>query len=175
MIDEMVANLHKEQKGDDSLKDYCDKSFDEAEDKKKELDLSISDSETAMDEMSGAIKALTEEIEALEDGVKALDKSVAEATDMRKAENTEYKTLMANDAQAKEVLLWAKNRLNKFYNPKLYKAPPKRELSAEDTIVTDMGGTLAPTNPPGGIAGTGIFFAQVHAHTQKRAAPGPAP
>merc|ERR1719379_468500 len=85
---------------------------------------------------------------------------------------------MASDAQAKEVLLWAKNRLNKFYNPKLYKAPPKRVLSAEDTIVVDMGGTLAPTNPPGGIAGTGIFV-QVKAHTQRAkkddAAPGPAP
>merc|ERR1740127_197414 len=41
-----------------------------------------------------------------------------------------------------------------------------------------MGGTLAPTNPPGGIAGTGIFV-QIKAHTQRvqkdDAAPGPAP
>jgi hypothetical protein len=176
MIDEMVVNLHKEQEGDDSLKTYCDKEFDESDDKKKMLELSISDSETAIEETEGAIKTLTEEIEALEAGIKALDKSVAEATEMRKNENTEYKTLMANDAQAKEVLGWAKNRLNKFYNPKLYKAPPKRVLSAEDTIVTDMGGTLAPTNPPGGIAGTGIFFAQVSAHQQQhRAAPPPPP
>merc|ERR1719217_2029141 len=35
---------------------------------------------------------------------------------------------MANDSAAKELLDFAKNRLNKFYNPKLYKAPPKREL-----------------------------------------------
>merc|ERR1719213_1477310 len=48
------------------------------------------------------------------------------------------------------------NRLNKFYNPKLYKPPPKRELSAEDRIATSMGGTMAPTAAPGGIAGTGI-------------------
>merc|ERR1719262_1334913 len=32
------------------------------------------------------------------------------------------------DTSAKELLLFAKNRLNKFYNPKLYKAPPKRVL-----------------------------------------------
>jgi hypothetical protein len=63
---------------------------------------------------------------------------------------------MANDGAAKEVLGWAKNRLNKFYNPKLYVAPPKRELSEEDRITVNMGGTLAPTQPPGGIAGTGI-------------------
>jgi hypothetical protein len=46
--------------------------------------------------------------------------------------------------------------LNKFYNPKLYVAPPKRDLSEEDRITVNMGGTLAPTQPPGGIAGTGI-------------------
>merc|ERR1719327_2264071 len=174
MIDEMVANLHKEQEGDDSLKAYCEKDFDESEDKKKMLENSISDSETAIEETEGAIKTLAEEIESLQDAIKALDKSVAEATDIRKAEHTEYETLMANDAQAKEVLLWAKNRLNKFYNPKLYRAPPKRVLSAEDTIVVDMGGTLAPTNPPGGIAGTGIF-AQVSEHTQAFARPAPPP
>jgi len=49
-----------------------------------------------------------------------------------------------------------KNRLNKFYNPKLYKPPPKRELSEEDRITVNMGGTLAPTAAPGGIAGTGV-------------------
>merc|ERR1719247_369072 len=50
--------------------------------------------------------------------------------------------------------------MNKFYNPKLYKPPPKRELTEEERITLNMGGTLAPTNPPGGIAGTGIGFEQ---------------
>jgi uncharacterized coiled-coil protein SlyX len=169
MIDEMVANLKKEQADDDSKIAYCAKEFDEADDKKKGLELSVADSETAIEELKGSIAATTEEIEALEDSIKKLDKSVAEATEQRKAENADYKELMANDAMAKEVLLWAKNRLNKFYNPKLYKAPPKRDLSAEDQIVVDMGGTLAPTNAPGGIAGTGIaLLVQVSAHSQKQ-------
>merc|ERR1719223_2457740 len=50
--------------------------------------------------------------------------------------------------------------MNKFYNPKLYKAPPKRELSEDERITLNMGGTLAPTEAPGGIAGTGISFSQ---------------
>merc|ERR1712190_693335 len=54
------------------------------------------------------------------------------------------------------VVLWAKNRLNKFYNPKLYKAPPARDLSDEQSVTVGMGGTLAPTPAPGGIANTGI-------------------
>merc|ERR1719327_1609867 len=92
MIDELVANLHKEQEGDDSLKEYCDKELDESDDKKKQEELSISDSETAIEELNGVIKTLTEEIEALEDSIKALDKSVSEATELRKEENVEYKT-----------------------------------------------------------------------------------
>merc|ERR1719379_3096722 len=66
-----------------------------------------------------------------------------------------------------------KNRMNKFYNPKLYKPPPKRELTEEERITLNMGGTLAPTNPPGGIAGTGVGFQQTG--TSSVAAPPPPP
>merc|ERR1719174_3577133 len=63
--------------------------------------------------------------------------------------------------------------MNKFYNPKLYKPPPKRELTEEERITLNMGGTLAPTNPPGGIAGTGVGFQQTGASSL--AAPPPPP
>merc|ERR1719238_39532 len=76
--------------------------------------------------------------------------------DERKEENVEYTETMAADTAAEELLQLAKNRLNKFYNPKLYKPPPKRELSGEERIVVSMGGTAPPTAPPGGIAGTGV-------------------
>jgi hypothetical protein len=115
------------------------------------------------------IATLKEEIATLEKGIKALDKSVVEATEQRQEEHKESSELMASDAAAKELIIFAKNRLNKFYNPKLYKPPPKRVLSAEDSIVTSFGGTLAPTAPPGGIAGTGIaMLAQVSLHTQRK-------
>merc|ERR1719301_146945 len=102
------------------------------------------------------IKTLTEEMDALKTSIEELDVSVAKATEQRKDENAEFtETLAANNA-AKELIAFAKNRMQKFYNPKLYKPPPKRELSEEERITLNMGGTLAPTNPPGGIAGTGI-------------------
>merc|ERR1719238_2552515 len=89
-----------------------------------------------------------------------MDKQVAEATEQRKKENAEYKETMASDGAAKELLELARNRLHKFYSPKLYKAPPKRELSEEERITVNMGGTMAPTNAPGGIAGTGVGLVQ---------------
>merc|ERR1719502_2671560 len=80
---------------------------------------------------------------------------------------------MASDSAAKEILGFARNRLNKFYNPKLYKPPPKRELTDEEQATLAAGGTLAPTKAPGGIAGTGVtVLADVSAH---KAAPPPPP
>jgi len=172
MIDSMVVNLGKEQGDDDHLKAYCEASFDKTDDKRKILQNSISDSGASIDEMNGAIAQLTEEIAQLTAGVKALDKSVAEATALRQGENADYKQLMSDDATAKEVLSFAKNRLNKFYNPKLYKTPPKRELTAEERITVNLGGVVT-TAAPGGIAGTGIgaAFFQISSN----AAPPPPP
>merc|ERR1719265_2424405 len=172
MIDEMVVTLKAEQQSDDDKKEYCEMSFDQADDKKKALEREISNLGKAIDKDNEGIAALADEIKALEAGIKALDKSVAEATEQRKEENAEFTDLMANDGAAKDILGFAKNRLNKFYNPKLYKAPPKRELTAEDRITVNNGGTLAPTAAPGGIAGTGVtVLADVSAHV----APPPPP
>merc|ERR1719261_416673 len=119
---------------------------------------------------------LASEIEALEDGIKALDKQVAEATEQRKAEHAEYTELMSSNTAAKDLIGFAKNRLNKFYNPKLFKPAPKRVLSDEEKIYSSMGGELAPTPAPGGIAGTGIAaLMQVSAHNTQKDAPAPPP
>merc|ERR1719407_339837 len=48
MIDEMVVTLKTEQADDDAKKEYCAKEFDLADDKKKELERSISDLEKAI-------------------------------------------------------------------------------------------------------------------------------
>jgi len=175
MIDDMVAVLKKEQHDDNDKREYCNKQFDFADDKKKGLEHTVSDLETAIGKGKEEIAALTEEIKALEEGIKELDKSVAEATEQRKEENQEVTELLASDSAAKELLNFAKNRLNKFYNPKLYKAPPKRVLTDEDRATLAAGGTLAPTEgPTGGIAGTGItVLADVSAHNA--AAPPPPP
>merc|ERR1719487_3038780 len=126
------------------------------EDKKKGLELKISDLETSASEAEEAIKTLIAEIDALSDGIRKLDKSVAEATEVRKEEADDYTVFMSSNAAAKELIAFAKNRLQKFYNPKLYKAAPKRELTEEERATLVAGGTLAPTPPPGGISGTGI-------------------
>jgi len=178
LIDEMVATLKKEQLADDEKKEYCDTQFDISDDKKKELERTIADTDKAIDESKEVLETVTAEIKALEESIAATDKSVAEATAQRKEENAEFKGMMAANKGAKELILFAKNRMQKFYNPKLYKPPPKRELSEEERITLNMGGTLAPTEAPGGIAGTGVTaFVQVSTHerTKRDVAPPPPP
>merc|ERR1719326_358379 len=174
MIDDMVVTLKTEQADDDHKKEYCAKQFDLSDDKKKGLERAVSDLETAIADAKDGIATLNDEIKALGASIKALDKAVAEATEQRKEENEEFTELMASDSTAKEVLGFAKNRLNKFYNPKLYKAPPKRELSEEDRATLAAGGTLAPTVAPGGIAGTGVtVLADVSEHSEAKPPPPP--
>merc|ERR1719217_2062954 len=177
MIDEMVQTLKDEQAADDKKITYCAAEFDTSDDKKKELERSIADLETAMANSEEGISTLSDEISALNTGIKALDKQVAEATEQRKSENEDYTELMAQDSAAKEVIAFAKNRLQKFYNPALYKPPAKRELTEDERITLNMGGTLAPTAPPAGIAGTGIAvaFLQTSTRLTEEEAPPPAP
>merc|ERR1719337_2361 len=179
MIDDMVSLLKDEQIQDEKKKEHCAAEFDTSDDEKKKLERGVADLEKAIANTEEGIASTKAELEALAAGIVALDKQVAEATEQRKAENEDYTELMAQDTAAKDVIAFAKNRLNKFYNPKLYVAPPKRELSEADRIVVNQGGTLAPTAPPAGIAGTGIAapaFMQVVSYRQQSIqAPPPPP
>jgi chromosome segregation ATPase len=154
LIDEMLVTLKKEQEDDDNKKSYCDAELDKTEDEKKELERSIQVSETAIEDLKGAIAQWTTEIAALKSGIRALDKSVAEATKLRQEENAEYKQLMEDNKAAKEILLFAKNRLNKFYNPKLYKPEMDQKAAA---------------------AAEGAAFVQVRMHSQSDSDEAPPP
>jgi len=113
--------LKKEQVDDNNKKTYCSEELDSSDDTKKSLEREIGNLEASIATGNEAIATLTEEIAALSAGIAALDKSVAEATQNRRAEHEEFNELIASDSAAKEILGLAKNRLNKFYNPKLYK------------------------------------------------------
>jgi septal ring factor EnvC (AmiA/AmiB activator) len=138
MIDDMVKLLKKEGQDDQDKKEYCEMQFDDTEDQKKALDRTLADTETAIDSAKEGLSALAEDIPVVEKDIKELDKQVAEATAIRKEESEEYEAEKQASSAAKQLLGFAKNRLNKFYNPKLYKPPAKEELSSGDAISRDM-------------------------------------
>jgi len=176
MIDDMVVLLKQEQTDDDDKKEMCEMQLDKAEDDLKVIETTIADLEKSIADGKEEITTLTEEVAALTKGLKDLDGQVEDAMVTRREEHEDYVSGMAANTAAKELIEFAKNRLQKFYNPSMYKAPPKRALSEEERITLNMGGTLAPTAAPGGIAGTGIGFMQIATHKQVSSdAPPPPP
>jgi len=148
MIDEMVEVLKKEQEDDSSKKEYCAAEFDTSDDKKKALEKTVSDEEASIASVEESLATVTQEMEALSAGIVALDKSVAEATEQRKNENKDFTELMAQDAAAKELLGFARNRLNKFYNPSLYVPPPVKDETFLAQVSVHAGTAAAPPPPP---------------------------
>merc|ERR1719220_125887 len=146
MIDEMVATLQKEQADDDHKREYCNVQIGMTEDKKKVLETSVSDRQVAIEDAKEGIAKSTEEIDALKAGIKELDKMVLEATEQRKDENEDFKEKRASNTAAKQLLNFAKKRLNKFYNPNLVE---KSSAAASFVQVSAHAHTVeAPPPPP---------------------------
>merc|ERR1719159_1468653 len=85
--------------------------------------------------MTDDVAALADQIATLEQDIKDLDKSVAEATEQRKEEHEDFMAATQLNEAATQLIEKAKNRLQKFYNPTLYKAAPKTEMTMEGKII----------------------------------------
>merc|ERR1719199_134721 len=123
MIDGMNEVLEGEQVADDKQDVWCLSELDKAKEEAKATEEDIGDLAAAIDSQRDAIETTAGEIADLKKGLEELDKDVAEATEQRKDEHEEYVDETASNQAAVELLGMAKNRLNKFYNPTLYKAP----------------------------------------------------
>eukprot|EP00418_Pyrodinium_bahamense_P060575 CAMPEP_0179164212 /NCGR_PEP_ID=MMETSP0796-20121207/80571_1 /TAXON_ID=73915 /ORGANISM="Pyrodinium bahamense, Strain pbaha01" /LENGTH=692 /DNA_ID=CAMNT_0020866631 /DNA_START=179 /DNA_END=2254 /DNA_ORIENTATION=- len=150
MIDEMMALLRKEQTDDDKKRDYCRAEIDETEDQLRELKLDVSDLEKAINENKQKIAGITEEVAALSQAIQQLDKQVAESTAQRKEEHADYVEQLGMNSATKELLMAAKNVLNKFYKPKAQqaKSPPPAEEEAPFFAQLSMRRAGAPDLPP---------------------------
>merc|ERR1719337_371057 len=179
LMDEMVVKLGVEQEDDDAQKKWCESEFDTTEDESKDTSRLIKGLTTKIEETEEAIKTVTAEIAELKKGIVELDEAVTEATKQRKDEHKEFVQTAAENNAALQLLEVAKNRLNKFYNPTVYKEPERRELTEEEQIYVNSGGADPRDAEEAAVAGTGIagtgvtVFAQVAA--KFRDAPPPPP
>merc|ERR1719453_3032261 len=85
-----------------------------------------------------------EEISALTAAIEGLDKSVADVTEQRKEEHATYIETMQMNEAAMGLVKKAQQRMQKFYNPVLFKAAPKTERTMEQKIID--AGTFAQVN-----------------------------
>jgi len=148
MVDDMVVILGKDQADDDKSKTFCEDELEKTTDEQKVATDKKAQVEAAIEETSDAVAALADSIATLEQDIKDLDKTVATATEQRKEEHEDFTEATQLNEAAMQLIEKAKNRLQKFYNPTLYKAPPKTENTMEEKII---------------IAGT---FVQIKAHDE---------
>jgi len=179
MIDDMTATLKVEQTDDEAQQKWCNAEFDKSEDQEKDGKRMISALNSKIEETTEGIATVTDELAALRLSIKNLDKAVTEATEQRKGEHAEFVKNAAMNNGAVQLLEVARNRMNKFYNPALYKAPERRALTEEEQIYVNSGGADPrdaedAANAGKGIAGTGItVFSQMR--LKSRDAPAPPP
>merc|ERR1719272_1852630 len=131
----MVVLLGKQQKEDATQQTYCQNEFEKAGDEQAASTTKLAQTDARLSELTDTIGTLMEEISGLGASIAALDKSVADATEQRKEEHSEYVSTMQMNEAAMGLVDKAKNRMQKFYNPTLYKAPPKTERSMEQKTI----------------------------------------
>lgn len=153
MVDDMLGVLTKEQEEDASKKEWCLTELAKAEKVMGAKQEAIDSVSAALSQVTDEITGLEEDITALQTSISELNKEVATATETRKAEHVEYGSSLQMTEAAIVLIGKAKNRLMKFYNPTIYKAPPKKEITMEEKIVASYS------------------FVQKHAFSQKRQMP----
>merc|ERR1719160_1805208 len=131
----MVSVLTKAQADDLTQKDWCLGELQKSEAEQTSTQDKVTSLTGTMEELTDSIADVESTIADLTAGIQALDKDVAEATETRKEEHAEYLTSIQLSETAIALMGKAKNRLQKFYNPALYKAPPKKEMTMEEKII----------------------------------------
>jgi len=135
MIDDMVVLLGKDGADDDKSKAFCEDELEKTADEDKAAKDKAASLAAQISEATDAVAALADEIAALEASITDLDKSVATATEQRKEEHADYLEATQLNEAAAQLVEKASQRLQKFYNPTLYKAPPKTEMTMEGKII----------------------------------------
>jgi len=138
MIENMIGVLSAEQADDAKHKTWCQGELASSADESTANQEKLASLQSTMAQAADEIATLGEDIAAHTAAMASLDRDVATATVQRKSEHAEYLETVQLTEAAIQLIGKAKNRLQKFYNPALYKEAPKVELSSEDAIVAKL-------------------------------------
>eukprot|EP00401_Gymnodinium_catenatum_P000834 CAMPEP_0117610666 /NCGR_PEP_ID=MMETSP0784-20121206/81987_1 /TAXON_ID=39447 /ORGANISM="" /LENGTH=687 /DNA_ID=CAMNT_0005414069 /DNA_START=91 /DNA_END=2154 /DNA_ORIENTATION=- len=139
-IDGLVVVLKQEQKDDEAKKAYCSEEIGKVEDEKKDYEREIGDIKTVLAENEDMLTAATREIETLVNGLKKVDEDVAKQTELRKEDHAMAVETLATNNAATQLLEVAKQRLMKFYAPKI--------VEGGAAVAEQAGDTSALQEPP---------------------------
>jgi len=150
MIDDMVTLLGKQQAEDDKQTKWCQAEFEKSADEEAAAKTQKTAIQAEISELGDEIAELIEAVNVLKSEISELDKTVADASQSRKDDHAAYVESMQLSEVAVGLIGKAKNRLQKFYNPTLYKAAPKTENTMEEKII--IAGTFAQVSSDSDVA-----------------------
>merc|ERR1719428_1808063 len=127
----MIVTLNKASADDAKHKDWCIIELGKSEKAVKSTQDKVTELDATAEEITDDQASFADDVATLKAAIASLDKDVAQATETRKEEHMEYHEEVQLAETAVQLIAKAKNRLQKFYNPTLYKAPPKKEISME--------------------------------------------
>jgi len=121
---EMINNMSEEQVDDDAKMGLCKKELATTAQEKKALSTALLQTESRMGVIANEVAALQEQLKEVVNEIAELDIAVQEATLQRKKEKAEFTSVMSELTMTSDLLLKAKQVLEKMY------APPAAEEQA---------------------------------------------
>jgi hypothetical protein len=115
MMDEMVANLKKEQQEEVDFKAYCTKELDENEKAAYAKSQQIKDLEGQLEKLAALMAKLAKEIAQAQADVAETKVQIKKASEVREGENAEFQTTIADQRATQTILAKALMRLKDFY------------------------------------------------------------
>merc|ERR1719433_522321 len=115
MMDEMVANLKKEQQEEVEFKAYCTKELDENEKDAYAKSQQIKDLEGKLEKLAALMEKLSKEIQQALANIEETKVRIKKASEVREGENAEFQTTIADQRATQTILAKALMRLKDFY------------------------------------------------------------
>merc|ERR1719326_352346 len=114
-MDNMVADLKKEQEEEVKFKAYCTKELNLNEKETYEKTEQKEDLEALIAKLTKLIKKLTEEIADANNQIAETETAILKASQVREGENAEFQTTVADQRATQDILNKALGKLKAFY------------------------------------------------------------
>merc|ERR1719161_3010988 len=117
-IDDMIAELVKQQADEVKLKDYCVEALNNNARNTADKEREKSSLETVIEDLTMSIKSLTESIDTLKAEITEMQVQMKRAGETREKENVEFQETVADQRATQKLLTQALEVLKGFYDKK---------------------------------------------------------
>jgi len=130
-IDDMVAELMKQQADEVKLKDYCNEALNNNVRLTQDADRERKKLEATIEDLTMTIEGLTESITSLKAAIKEMQFQMVRAGEDREKENVEFQSTVADSRATQKLLTQALEVLKGFYDKKAAAAALMQEKSKQ--------------------------------------------